>query len=102
MATPQHLQRPPDELAEYRISHWIPPVELTGSRRDKLKKLDILIDYLQDLRFGLSGKAEASPASGGLQGPSRHIGRPDWPWLAAGLMLGVLFVLVLVAARAFA
>jgi hypothetical protein len=40
--------------AETTISHFIPSVELTGSRGDKLRKLDTLIVYLQRLRGSLA------------------------------------------------
>ena len=40
---------------EARISHFIPPVELKGSRYEKLQKLDTLIVYLEQLRKSLAG-----------------------------------------------
>ncbi len=39
---------------EATISHFIPSVELTGSRTEKLRKLDTLILYLEKLRGSLA------------------------------------------------
>ena len=44
---------------EARISHFIPPVELKGSRCEKLQKLDTLIVYLQQLRQALGDTTKA-------------------------------------------
>jgi hypothetical protein len=43
-----------DEV-ETTISHFIPSVELKGSRSEKLQRLDILIVYLERLRRSLAG-----------------------------------------------
>jgi hypothetical protein len=49
--------------AETTISHFIPSVELTGSRRDKVRKLDTLIVYLEQLRIGLAFDTDESRLS---------------------------------------
>ena len=81
--------------SELKISHFIPSVELTGSRTDKLEKLDTLITYLERLRRSLAG--DTPPARGGFEGPSRYVGRPAWPWFTAGTLLGAVFVLLMMA-----
>ncbi len=43
----------PSDGTETTISHFIPSVELTGSRNEKLRKLDTLILYLEKLRGSL-------------------------------------------------
>lgn len=56
---------------EARILHFIPPVELKGSRYEKLQKLDTLIVYLQQLRQSLAGSATArTPSARPLRGTS--------------------------------
>jgi len=77
------------------ISHFIPSVELKGSRSDKLETLDTLIAYLERLRRSLAGETLA--ARGGYEGPSRYIGSPAWPWFGAGACVGGVFVLLLFA-----
>jgi hypothetical protein len=81
---------------ELMVSPFIPSVELKGSRTQKLRTLDTLIAYLERLRRSLAGDAIAGRT--GHEGPSRYIDAPVWPWLAAGIVLGALFVLLLVAA----
>lgn len=81
---------------ELRMSHFIPSVELKGTRAQKLRRLDTLIVYLERLRRSLAGDTVIGRA--GYEGPSRYIDAPAWPWLAAGIVLGALFVLLLVAA----
>jgi hypothetical protein len=82
--------------AETTISHFIPSVELTGSRGDKVRKLDTLIVYLQRLRGSL-----AQDTTGSLDS-SRHRVVPGWGWFTAGVIVGaafILFLLLLGAAR---
>lgn len=103
MVTPQDPddeQRSADR-AESNISHFIPSLELKGSRVDKLRQLDTLIGHLQRLRRSLAGDGR-DPARGGFEGPSRLIGSPDWPWLSAGAVLGALCVVLFIAARSCA
>src|SRR2546430_1940767 len=85
------------EDAELRISHFIPSVDLKGSRNDKLETLDTLIIDLERVRKSLAG--ETVVARGGFGGPGRHIGSPTWPWFAAGALLGALFLLLIILAR---
>jgi hypothetical protein len=86
--------------SETRISHFIPSVELKGSRDEKLEKLDTLIRYLEHLRHRLAGDAAATLASDGR--PSPFAARPAWPWFAAGVLASALFLLLAVAARSCA
>ena len=46
---------------ERTVSHFIPSVELTGSRGEKLRKLDTLILYLAQLRRSLARDATRKP-----------------------------------------
>jgi hypothetical protein len=71
--------------AETTTSHFIPSVELTGSRRDKVRKLDTLIVYLEQLRRGLrsiqaKGRLSRSNACGDMDvhGRPRHRGPYDF------------------------
>lgn len=84
--------------SETNISHFIPSTELSGTRAEKLKKLDTLIDYLMRLRRSLAG--EVLLGRGGYEGPGPHISSPAWPWFVGGLFLGAVFVLLLITARA--
>jgi len=40
---------------EHSVSHFIPSVELTGSSDDQIRKLDVLIRHLQQVRHALGG-----------------------------------------------
>ena len=82
---------------EANISHFIPSVELKGSRADKLKTLDTLIAHHERLRRSLAGDTPVT--RGGFEGPSRHIGSPAWPWFTAGAFLGALFVLLMIFSK---
>jgi hypothetical protein len=70
------------------ISHFIPSVELTGSRREKLRKLDTLILYLEKLR----GSLACDTTTGALRSHERA--RPAWRWFAAGVVVGAVLVLL--------
>jgi hypothetical protein len=85
------------EDAEIKVSHYIPSVELKGSRGQKLEKLDALIAHLERLRKSLAGDAEAAHSA--LDGPSQHAYAPSWPWFTAGIVVGVLLTLWLLLAR---
>jgi hypothetical protein len=85
---------------EARISHFIPSVELKGSRGEKLQKLNTLIVYLDQLRSSLA--ANTTGGQGGYEDPGRYVESPAWPWFAAGALVGGLFVLLLLAARIWA
>ena len=63
-----------------------------GLRAQKLRKLETLIAYLERLRRTLAADTVAERT--GYEGPSRYIDAPVWPWLAAGIVLGALFVLL--------
>jgi len=78
--------------AETTISHFIPSVELMGSRGDKVRKLDTLIVYLEQLRRGLTFDIDTDPAR--LQ----ERVRPAWAWFSAGLAVGAVCILLLLKA----
>jgi len=79
------------EDTEATISHFIPSVELTGSRGEKLRKLDTLILYLERLRCSLAPDIPEKPA------PLRELGRPSWVWFTAGIVVGAVSILLLTA-----
>ena len=81
------------ESADPVISHFIPSVELTGSRDDKLRKLDTLIVYLHQLRQRLAGHAHIRPVS------AWRVRESAWQWFAAGFAFGAVCVLLLMAVR---
>jgi len=72
------------------VSHFIHSVQLTGSRRDKLRKLDTLITYLEQLRRALGGEAARMCSEG-----SGYDTRGGWHWFAAGVFLGAVSALLL-------
>jgi hypothetical protein len=80
--------------AEATISHFIPSVELTGSRSDKLRKLDTLIRHLEQLRRGLAGDTTKVPAR------APNLAHPVWGWFAAGIVAGAISILLLLRAGA--
>jgi hypothetical protein len=78
--------RAPAANVDAMISHFIPSVQLTGSRDEKLRKLDTLIHHLQQLRTVLSQGAFVSPSRGASHGHARQ----PWLWFASGLIAGVV------------
>ncbi len=76
---------------ERHITHVVPAVELRGSRDEKLRRLDRLMGYLEELRCGIAGAGPLEQR--GIEGPSPHANSPAWPWFGAGVVLAVLFVL---------
>ncbi len=88
--------RPERKISHGGLSHVIPAVELRGSRAQKLRTLETAIAFLERLRRSLAGDATAGRTS--HEGPSPYIDAPAWPWLVAGIVMGALFVLLLVAA----
>ena len=88
------------EDTELKVAHFIPSVELKGSRAQKLEKLDALISRLERLRRSLAG--DAATERGGIAGPGRYLSAPAWPWFTAGLVIGGLLTLWLLLSRAFA
>jgi hypothetical protein len=81
---------------EATISHFIPSVELTGSRSEKLRKLDTLILYLEKLRGSLARDTTKESR------PSHEGARPAWGWFAAGVVVGAVFVLLFFTAGRWA
>jgi hypothetical protein len=77
--------------AETTISHFIPSVELTGSRAEKLRNLDTLIVYLEKLRRSLALDTTKGPAN------SWEPARPAWGWFTAGIVVGAVAILLLLA-----
>ena len=79
-------------------SHVIPSVELKGSLSERLRTIDAAIVQLETLRRALAG--EPVPArGGGYEGPSAYANARAWPWFAAGMLFGALFVLLTLMAR---
>jgi len=84
-----------DDAHEAHISHFIPSVELRGSRSQKLEQLDTLIAHLERLRRRLRGEVTSPPAR--YESASPYAGRVAWPWFLAGVVAsGVLVLLPLV------
>jgi hypothetical protein len=83
-----------DALDDAGVSHFIPSVQLTGSRDEKLRKLDTFIHHLLVLRDVLSGATAAKPVV------AQCYGRFSRPWcvLTAGLVTGATLALALEAA----
>jgi hypothetical protein len=96
MSMPQKISNDPGPGAPIVI----PAVELTGSLGDRLETLDASIARLQRLRHTLVGKLPPDAHPYELHGPYLHA--PVWPWFAAGWIVGALFVLMFVFARALA
>jgi hypothetical protein len=80
-----------------KVSHFIPSVELKGSRAQKLERLDLLIAHLERLRRSLAGDTETTPSAFERASPSASA--PAWPWFTAGLIVGALLTLWLLLAR---
>jgi hypothetical protein len=60
-----HDEQPDAESdREIRVTHFIPSVQLKGTRADKLEKLDLLIAHLEGLRRSI---AEQPGASNGVE-----------------------------------
>jgi hypothetical protein len=91
--TQQPVRTAPD------VPETIPAVLLRGSDADKLKTLDAAMARLQELRGRLVGEP-AAPEAPEIRG--RYLHAPVWPWFAAGWILGALFMLMFVLARALA
>lgn len=86
----------PDDAA---ISHLIPSVQLTGSREEKLRKLDTLLHHLLHLRDVHAGGAASHASLVGTYGSTCGIWRP----FAAGVVTGaVIAALLLVPSMAHA
>ena len=100
MATLDQDEARPERQADVNVSHFIPAVELKGSRGEKLKTLDALIARLQQLRRGLAG--DLGYGKSPSERPGRYINSPEWPWFVAGTTVGALIVLLLVFARSCA
>jgi hypothetical protein len=78
---------------ERTISHFIPSVELTGSRGEKLRKLDTLILYLPQLRRSLARDATRKPQICGEK--AAGVERAAWVWFTAGIAVGAVSTLLL-------
>jgi len=81
--------------AEAKISHFIPSVELKGSRVEQIEKLDILIAYLEQLRGSLAGNV--TMRRGSRQRPRRYLDSPVRRRFAGGVLVATPLVLMLVA-----
>jgi hypothetical protein len=66
--------------AEIDVTHFIPSVQLKGTRADKLEKLDLVIAHLEELRRSLE---ERQPLPRGWKmGPPHAPTRSDMWWAA--------------------
>jgi hypothetical protein len=81
---------------ETHVSHFIPAVELKGSRAEKLQALDTLIAQLEQLRRSLAGTPTKIDSA--FERWSPYIDRPTGPWLVAGALLAAVFIILLLAA----
>jgi hypothetical protein len=75
---------PPRGDVESRISHFIPSTRLEGSRKDKVRTLDLLIAHLLDLRRRLAGITDERRGS---EWPAWRVGS-KWRWFGAGAAMG--------------
>jgi hypothetical protein len=78
---------------ERTVSHFIPSVELTGSRGEKLRKLDTLILYLAQLRRSLARDATRKPQICGEN--AAGVERAAWVRFTAGIAVGAVSALLL-------
>ena len=83
------------EKTDTQIWHFIPSVELRGSRTEQLRKLDTLIVYLERLRGTLAGNTTIE--RGKYESPRLYASERAWSWFAAGALASAAFALLLVA-----
>ena len=81
------------------VPERIPSVELHGSDADRLRTLDAAIARLEALKYVIAGETVPAASRSELHGP--YINAPDWPWFAAGCVLGAMFVLLFVVAWSY-
>jgi hypothetical protein len=72
------------------IDHFIPSVELTGSRQEQLATLDTLLAYLRDLRRTIAGDEPASLKNHPLTSEPRTERDGAWWILGATIVLLVM------------
>jgi hypothetical protein len=82
------------------VPREIPAISLMGSRAEKLRTLEASIAHLQQLKYLLIGEPLPHSIPSELHGP--YLKAPVWPWFVAGWVVGALFVLMFVIARALA
>jgi hypothetical protein len=86
--------------AEIDVTHFIPSVQLKGTRADKLEKLDLLIAHLEDLRRSLEER-QPLPRGWRIGPPPMQLTRSDM-WWAAGLVVAAAACLLALGIRACA
>jgi len=85
------------ERTDSEIWHFIPSVELKGSRTEQLRKLDTLIVYLEQLRGTLGGGTTAE--RGKYESPRAYVVERAWRWFAPGMLASAALVLLLLVAK---
>jgi len=85
------------ERTDSEIWHFIPSVELKGSRTEQLRKLETLIVYLEQLRGTLAGNTTVE--RGKYESPRAYVVERAWPWFAAGMLASAALVLLLLVAK---
>ena len=75
------------------MTHVIPAVELTGDRHSKLRQIDAVIRHLEAVRGRLAGEPGVSVTSY----PARAAQTSVWSWLALGVAIAVVPILLLIA-----
>jgi hypothetical protein len=88
-----------EDDAEINVTHFIPSVQLKGTRAEKLEKLHLLIDHLEGLRRSLV-EPPTPPREWREESPMQLTQGDRW-W-AAGLVLVAALVLAMLDARACA
>jgi hypothetical protein len=83
---------PPEGDVERSISYFIPSTRLEGSSDDKLRKLEVLIVHLQDLRGRLVGDQSADKTRSRAR---RSYVDPRWRWFGAGVVMGAVPALLM-------
>lgn len=89
-----------EQDAEIDVTHFIPSVQLKGTRADKLQQLDLLIAHLEDLRRSLEER-QSLPRGWRMGPPSMRLTRSDM-WWAAGLVVAAAACLLALGVRACA
>jgi hypothetical protein len=79
--------------AETAIMRVIPAVELTGDRYSKLRQIDGAIRHLEAVRRRLVRE----PAPSLTPYPARTAQTSAWPWLAVGVAVAMVPILLLIA-----
>ena len=85
--------------AEIDVTHFIPSVQLKGTRADKLETLDLLIAHLEGLRRSIA--EHRTPPAEWNAGPSMQLTPAD-RWWGVGLVIAAALVVIMLGVRACA